>query len=256
VYGTFQAQLTGTNWDQGNALPFGAAAHEGGTLYTTTTPALEEGFYEYKYIVVFDADDEGYYGGSAEHGLPKVIAGVRAHLATGDAERRDAFPIVIEHLTGWDAIHVANTVDATGCCADEGYWRTRDYLRYGVDPRVMRWLDSASYFEPGRMPVMYIGNHDHETPTHYAGGRDRWHRLQPYLIALFTSYWPSDRRTPYDNGYGVDADRQTVVYHRWGHATSVRHRPQLRPDVAAGHGSAARWRHVDRSDQRRCSDRG
>ena len=38
------------------------------------------------------------------------------------------------------------------------------------------------------MPVMYIGNHDHETPTHYAGGRDRWHRLQPYLIALFTSY--------------------------------------------------------------------
>ena len=43
---------------------------------------------------------KGYYGGSAEHGLPKVIAGVREHLAAGDAERRDAFPIVIEHLNG------------------------------------------------------------------------------------------------------------------------------------------------------------
>jgi pullulanase len=522
VYGTFQAQLTGTNWDQGNALPLGAAAHEGGTRYTTTTLALEEAFYEYKFIVGFDADDgfqaddrvvndpcaryavgerensgvvvggsspgdnsisalgerlppsdlviyelfiddftdeyragrapvdavvdkldrivqlgfnaiefmpwtswvggafnwgympyqyysveyayvhdpadereqlsrlkalisacherglhvimdavfnhveidetghrgfayhwlwrnpadcpftgryaeagygtemdfhnacteefivgscrywidtfgvdglrldftKGYYGGSAEHGLPKVIAGVREHLAAGDAERRDAFPIVIEHLTGWDAIHVANTVDATGCWADEGYWRTRDYLRDGVDARIMRWLDSAAYFEPGRMPVMYIGNHDHETPAHYAGGRDRWHRLQPYLIALFTSYgmpmlyhtedggqdewmpeddrdspvkrvsprpkrwslvedglgrwigellgrlaairrdhpvlrapnmypasWPSDRRTPYDNGYGIDTDRQTVVYHRWGHdAAGALHR--------------------------------
>jgi 1,4-alpha-glucan branching enzyme len=63
VYGTFQAQLTGTNWDRGNALPLGAAAHEGGTLYTSTTPALDEGFYEYKYIVGFDADGGDSVGG-------------------------------------------------------------------------------------------------------------------------------------------------------------------------------------------------
>jgi pullulanase len=234
---------------------------------------------------------KGYYQGSAEHGLPKVIAGVRSHLAAaGDPVRRDRFPIVIEHLAGWDAIHVANVVDATGCWADEGFWRTRDHLDHGLGPAIMRWLDSGSYFEPGRLPVMYIGNHDHETPTHLAGGRNDWHRLQPYLIALYTSYgmpllyqtedggqdewmpeddsasevkrvsprpkrwnltedglgrwitelltrlarirrqhpvlrqpgmypgsWPSDRRVPYDNGYGLDADRQTVVYHRWGH---------------------------------------
>ena len=239
---------------------------------------------------------KGYYAGSAEHGLPKVIAGVRNHLDTGDPDRRDRFPIIIEHLNGWDAIHVANTVKATGCWADEGYWRTKDYLHSGVNPQIMRWLDSGFHFEPGRMPVMYIGNHDHETPTNLAGGRDQWHRLQPYFIALFTSYgmpllyqtedggqvewmpeddrnspvkrvaprpkrweltqdglgswigellrrlarirrehpvlrapnmypssWPPERREPYDNGYGIDADRQTVVYHRWGHTADGRY---------------------------------
>lgn len=195
MYGTFQAQLTGTNWDQGNALPFGAAAHEGGTPYTTTTPALEEGFYEYKYIVGFDADDAGYYGGSAEHGLPKVIAGVREHLATGDAERRDAFPIVIDHLTGWDAIHVANTVDATGC------WAL-------IEDGLGRWIGELL----GRLAAM---RRDH-----------------PVLRApnMYPANWPSDRRTPYDNGYGIDADRQTVVYHRWGHdAAGALHRYLIVP---------------------------
>jgi pullulanase len=202
---------------------------------------------------------------------------------------------MIEHLAGWDAIHVANVVDATGCWADEGFWRTKDHLHHGLGPAIMRWLDSASYFQPGRLPVMYIGNHDHETPTHLAGGRNDWHRLQPYLIALYTSYgmpllyqtedggqdewmpeddsaspvkrvsprpkrwdltedglgrwsaellirlarmrrdhpvlrqpgmypgsWPSDRRVPYDNGYGIDAAHQTVVYHRWGHDSARR----------------------------------
>jgi hypothetical protein len=241
---------------------------------------------------------KGYYTGSAEHGLPKVIAGVRRHLAeTGDAKRAAEFPIVIEHLTGWDAVDVANTVDATGCWADEGFWRTKDQLAWGLGPAVMRWLDSAAYFQPGRLPVMYLGNHDHETPTHLAGGRDHWHRLQPWWIALFTSYgmpllyqtedggqdewmpeddantavkrvsprpkrweltedglgrwiaellgrlarmrrehpvlrrpgmypgnWPSDRRTPYDDGYGLDAARETVVYHRWGEVDGHLHR--------------------------------
>jgi hypothetical protein len=233
---------------------------------------------------------KGYYSGSAEHGLPKVIAGVRRHLAqSDDGERKDKFPIIIEHLAGWDAIDVTNSVDATSCWIDDGFWRTKDYLHGGLAPSIMRWLDSGSHFQPGRLPVMYIGNHDHETPTHVAGGRAAWHRLQPYLIALYTSYgipllyqtedggqdewmpeddtftevkrvtprpkhwdltedglgrwigellaklakirrehpvlrqsgmypgsWPWDRRIPYDNGYGIDADRQTVVYRRWG----------------------------------------
>jgi glycosidase len=287
-------------WKEPNDCPFTGVYGDGGygtemDFHNRCTEEFIVGSCRY-WIETFSIDGlrldytKGYYGGSAEHGLPKVIAGVRAHLATGDAQRRDRFAILIEHLTGWDAIHVANTVDATGCWIDEGFWRTKDYLTSGLDPRIMRWLDSASYFDPGRAPVMYLGNHDHETPTHYAGGRDRWHRLQPYLIALFTSYgmpllyqtedgaqdewmpeddrdspvkrvsprpkrwnltqdglgwwsgellrrlaamrkehpvlrapnmypgsWPSDRRSPYENGYGIDADRQIVVFHRWGH---------------------------------------
>jgi pullulanase len=286
-------------WRDTADSPFTGSYEEAGygtemDFHNVCTEQLIVGACRY-WIDTFDIDGlrldftKGYYGGSAEHGLPKVIAGVRNHLASGDPERRDKFPIVIEHLTGWDAIHVANVADATGCWADEGYWRTKDYLEHGLNPSIMRWLDSAAYFEPRRLPVMYIGNHDHRTPTHNAGGRDRWHRLQPYLVALFTSYgmpmlyhtedggqdecmpeddhdspvkrvsprpkrwalteddlgrwigqligrlaamrrehsvlrapnmypgsWPADRRVPLENGYGIDADRQTVVYHRWG----------------------------------------
>jgi hypothetical protein len=79
AYGTFQAQLTGTNWDKNTALALGAAAHDGGVLYTTTTPALEDGFYEYKYIVAFDADD----GSRADD---RVVNDPCARYAVGERE--------------------------------------------------------------------------------------------------------------------------------------------------------------------------
>ena len=218
---------------------------------------------------------------------------VREHLETKEADFRSKFPIFIEHLEGYDAIDVANRVDATGCWYDEMFWRTRDYLSWEhLDTRIMRLLNSGHQFGPGRVPTTYMTNHDHSQLASMAGGRNRWYRAQPYLIALFTcfgaplvsngnefggDYWipegreetPTVRRVvprpmrwelgedevgrglrrlvqtliairaqhpalrspnfyprgwepwmqqPDPDGYGVDVEKGTVVYHRWGPA--------------------------------------
>jgi hypothetical protein len=51
----------------------------------------------------------------------------------------------------------------------------------------MRLLDSARDFQPGRTPVTYIENHDHESFMLNAGSRGEWWRTQPYAIALLTA---------------------------------------------------------------------
>jgi hypothetical protein len=40
-------------------------------------------------------------------------------------------------------------------------------------------------------------------------------REHPVLRArnMYPASWPSDRRSPYEDGYGIDADRQVVVFH-------------------------------------------
>jgi len=158
----------------------------------------------------------------------------------------------------------------------------------------MRVLNSGKDFVPNKGPVTYVENHDHMTITFVAGGRDKWFRVQPYIIAMYTcpgavmvnngqefgrsEYLPEDdsqlpadqkRVIPrplrwaessdaigqlvrdkyvrlakirqehpalrtsnfypdyYDegwwhfspDGYGVDVDKQVVIYHRWGPTT-------------------------------------
>ena len=236
---------------------------------------------------------KGFYTGEIATGLPRLIGMVREHLETKEADFRSKFPIFIEHLEGYDAIDVANRVDATGCWYDEMFWRTRDYLSWErLDTRIMRLLNSGHQFGPGRVPTTYMTNHDHSQLASMAGGRNRWYRAQPYLIALFTcfgaplvsngnefggDYWipegreetPTVRRVvlrpmrwelgedevgrglrrlvqtliairaqhpalrspnfyprgwepwmqqPDPEGYGVDVEKGTVVYHRWGPA--------------------------------------
>ena len=48
----------------------------------------------------------------------------------------------------------------------------------------MRVLNSCKDFASGKGPVTYVENHDHMTITLIAGGRDKWYRTQPYMIAL------------------------------------------------------------------------
>lgn len=247
---------------------------------------------------------KGFYIGDGPEtaGLPRLIAGIRRHLATKEDDFRQKFPIIIEHLEGYNAIDIANRVDATGCWYDEMIWRARDYLYgRGIDPRIMRLLNTAREFGTGRTPVTYIENHDHSEIAAVASGagyadqfrRDKWHRAQPYLIALLTcsgapllyngqefadgywmpegyeetqtlrrvvprpknwdlsddttgrwmrhlvqalifirrdhpalrspnfhpANWDTGMQKPDSNGYGVDVDKDTVIYHRWGQAS-------------------------------------
>lgn len=247
---------------------------------------------------------KGFYIGSGPDvaGLPRLIAGIRDHLKTKKDDFKEKFPIIIEHLEGYNAIDVANKVDATSCWYDEMIWRTRDYLYgWGINDRIVRLLNTARDFGTGRTPVTYVENHDHSEIAAVASGagradqfkRDKWYRAQPYLIALLTcsgapllysgqefadSYWmpegyeetetlkrvvlrpknwdlsddtigrwmrhlvqtlihirrdhPALRspnfhpwnweswmQKPDSNGYGVDVDKDTVVYHRWGQAS-------------------------------------
>jgi 1,4-alpha-glucan branching enzyme len=227
-------------------------------------------------------------------GLPAIIKDLKAHFnETGGGQN---FSLILEDTWDYEAVNTTNVVCASNCWFDVMRARTADYLApWGrVDTRFLRVLNSGKDFAAGKGPVSYLENHDHMTVTFVAGGRDRWYRVQPYLIALFTcpgavmvnngqefgrsEYLPEDdsnlpadqkrviprplrwaqcddavgqlvrpkyallarirREHPalrtanfypdaYDErwahfspeGYGVDVDRQVVIYHRWGPAS-------------------------------------
>jgi pullulanase len=229
-----------------------------------------------------------------DRGLPAVLQGLKDRLAQSGADKN--FSLILEDTWDYQAINTTNVSGATGCWYDMMRARTSDYLApWGrVDTRFMRVLNSGKDFAAGRGPVCYVENHDHMTVTFVAGGRDQWYRVQPYLIALYTTsggvmaangqefgrseYMPEDDsglpasqrrvqprplrwaecddaigklvrdkytllakirsdhpslRSPnfypdfYDErwthlspeGYGVDVDKQVVIYHRWGTGT-------------------------------------
>jgi 1,4-alpha-glucan branching enzyme len=119
-------------------------------------------------------------------GLPALIKDLKAHLnATGQAGN---FALVLEDTWDFTATNTTNVVDASNCWFDMMRARTADYLApWGqVDTRFLRVLNSGKDFAAGKGPVMYLENHDHMTVTFIAGGRDKWYRVQPYLIALYT----------------------------------------------------------------------
>jgi 1,4-alpha-glucan branching enzyme len=87
----------------------------------------------------------------------------------------------------YDAIGVANGMEATGCWFDPIMFAAWDCIASRTaEPSLMRALNSAKDFAPGRGPVTYIENHDHSTVANKAGGRAFWYRTQPAAIALYT----------------------------------------------------------------------
>jgi pullulanase len=118
-------------------------------------------------------------------GLPALVGRLRHWL---DANGRNTFPLILEHAWDYSSIDVVNKVDATSCWLDPFRGRTREYLSHRhVNPGIMRLLDAARDFGPGRTPVTYLENHDHESFMLNAGSRNEWWRTQPYIIALFTA---------------------------------------------------------------------
>src|SRR5271157_443969 len=119
-------------------------------------------------------------------GLPGILKDLKDHLDQGG--RGKNFSLILEDTWDFQAINTTNVVVASNCWFDMMRARTADYLApWGhVDTRFLRVLNSGKDFAASKGPVMYIENHDHMTVTFIAGGRDKWYRVQPYIIALYT----------------------------------------------------------------------
>jgi 1,4-alpha-glucan branching enzyme len=133
----------------------------------------------------FDEVSDFYRKDMPTRGLPGLLTDVNNHLAAGGQRN---FALILEDRWDFSSIHDTDVVNATNCWFDMMRARAFDYLRPGgrVDTRFLRVLNSAKDFAPSKGPVIYLENHDHSSITWVAGGRDRWYRVQPYLIALFT----------------------------------------------------------------------
>jgi len=128
----------------------------------------------------------GFYDPSRpDLGLPALLARLQQYFGhTGRAN----FPLILEHEWDYSSIDVVNKVGATSCWLDPFRSGSRDYLtQRQIQPGIMRFLDAARDFTPGRTATTYVENHDHETFMVNAGSRDDWWRTQPYAIALFTA---------------------------------------------------------------------
>jgi pullulanase len=126
----------------------------------------------------YKPDDRG-------HGLPRLLADLRAHLAS---TANSNFALILEHSWDYSAIDVTNKVAATSSWYDMFRSQSMDFIgNRRVLPSMMRMLCSGTDFEPDRVPTIYLENHDHKAFMLKASGdRNEWWRMQPYLIALFT----------------------------------------------------------------------
>lgn len=134
----------------------------------------------------FDYTRGFYLPGDDTHGITKLVADVKAHVAgTG----RGDVPLILEHLTDdrYAAIGETNRIGATACWYDRLFYDVPGYAASGhVETPVVRVLDTARDFAEGKGPVTYVENHDHSTLTNRVGGRHLWWRAQAPVLALFT----------------------------------------------------------------------
>jgi len=123
-------------------------------------------------------------------GLPEILSGVAEHVA---AKGEKNFSLTLEHLE-LSAAQVTNDTAATSFWDDSLYQRTFDGLWSGqIDSSFLNALNNRQYLSAGKVPTLYLSNHDHSHVAWRSGAREGrgavagWWRLQPYLIALLTS---------------------------------------------------------------------
>jgi 1,4-alpha-glucan branching enzyme len=151
-------------------------------------------------------------------GAPALMADLRTWLA---ARKLNNVSLVLEDTWGFDAIDDSNSIRPTATWFDpfrsapfgifSGYAATGH-----VNSRYMRVLNAAKDFNWPIGPLTYIENHDHGSVTCRVGGRERWFKAQPYMIALatcpgavmlhngqewgqFEDIWEDDFNAPYAN---------------------------------------------------------
>ncbi len=224
-------------------------------------------------------------------GVPKLFEEIHDYL---DDNNEENFSLTIEHLQ-MNAVEVTKNTKATSYWDNAMYGKCFHNLWHGqIDSGIFNTLNNNRFLKgTGKVPTIYIGNHDHSHVAWQAGARanvgsNLWYRTQPYVIALFTSpgavmvqngqefaedhwiveddqgssrrvqprplrwdykhdkfgsvsfnlykrlaeirkdcnamrsdnfypeYWEEWQTRFNSQGFGVDTEKQVVIYHRWG----------------------------------------
>lgn len=116
-------------------------------------------------------------------GITKLVTDLKSYLSgTG----RSQVALMLEHMVGFQAIDDTNFICATGNWFDEWLSKNSQYMSGNIDTEILRILNANFQYGVGKSPVTYIDNHDHSTIVQRAGGRSRWFKTQPPVIALLT----------------------------------------------------------------------
>jgi glycosidase len=125
------------------------------------------------------------------HGLPGLLARLHDWLA---AHGEDNFSLTLEHID-ISAATVTNSTAATSFWDNSLYYLAADGLpNRRLDSGLINALNNRRFLDAGKAPTLYLSNHDHSQPGWFIAAGDQtsgitgeWWRLQPYLIALYTS---------------------------------------------------------------------
>ena len=131
-----------------------------------------------------------YYVTDDLQGLPDLLTAIQNYLTQQQIQN---FTLMLEHL----AVSAPSVTNSTGA---NSYWDNELYeqafaslLSGQVTPQLVKALNNKRYLTiPGKLPTVYLSNHDHSHIAWQAGIREnlgsmRWYRTQPYVIALYTN---------------------------------------------------------------------
>ncbi|HEX9942696.1 MAG TPA: alpha-amylase family glycosyl hydrolase [Thermoanaerobaculia bacterium] len=118
-------------------------------------------------------------------GIARVVRDLNVHAAE---KKLKNIALILEFLTDtrYEAVGKTNEIQATGCWFDPLMHEGLEAARGNLKTAFVRAANAGKDFDPGRVPVTYIENHDHSTITEVCGGRDQWWMTQPLAIALMT----------------------------------------------------------------------
>lgn len=123
-------------------------------------------------------------------GLPELLEDISDRLA---ARGETNFSLTLEHIDV-SAATVTNATRATSFWDNSLYGLCFDALWTGrIDQRLLNALDNRRFLSDGKLPTLYLSNHDHSQVAWQAGARDNvgatgaWWKVQPFVIALYTS---------------------------------------------------------------------
>ncbi|MDP9794302.1 glycosidase [Catenuloplanes nepalensis] len=125
--------------------------------------------------------------GDVTTGAGRLVRDLRDEL---DASGRERVPVFLEHLTDdrYAAIDDVNRVGADGMWLDQKMYQLQDAVRDERPPtRLVRALDSDRGFAGGACAITFLSTHDESTILAGGGERAQWWRMQPALVALFTT---------------------------------------------------------------------